>query len=111
MPTVKVFIRTTSNNKDANVRFRYSNGRNIQLFHKSEIFVNPTVFDEKKGCVKAKVVFDTKKRTQIDTAIVERTKLIRRLCDDVVTSDKTIFNSEWLELILKFINHICIDIQ
>jgi len=97
MPTVKVFIRTTSNNKDVNVRFRYSNGRNIQLFHKSEILINPTVFDEKKGCVKAKVVFDTKKRTQIDTAIVERAKLIRKLCDGVVTHDKTIFNSEWLE--------------
>ncbi|MDR0726053.1 MAG: integrase, partial [Prevotellaceae bacterium] len=66
MPTVKVFIRTTSGKKDVNVRFRYSDGRRIQLFHKSEILINPDVFDKKRECVKAKIVFDAEKRKKID---------------------------------------------
>jgi len=55
MATVKAFIRTTTKNKDVNVCFRLSDGRNIQLFHASEILVNPTDWDAKKETIKAKV--------------------------------------------------------
>ena len=77
MPTVKAFIRTTSNSKkDVNLRFRYSDGRDIQLFHKSEIIVNEAIFDAKRECIKAKVVFGSEKRKQIDKAISDRKDLI-----------------------------------
>ena len=96
MPTVKAFIRTTSNNKkDVNLRFRYLDGRNIQLFHKSEILIDSTVFDAKRECVKAKVVFDSEKRKQIDKDISDRKNLIKELCVGIV--DKNILTSEWLE--------------
>jgi len=96
MPTVKAFIRTTSNSKkDVNVRFRYLDGREVQLFHKSEILINPDVFDTKKECVKARVIFDSEKRKQIDIGISSRKDLIKKLCIGI--SDKTILTSEWLE--------------
>ena len=96
MPTVKAFIRTTSNNKkDVNLRFRYSDGRDIQLFHKSEILVNEAIFDEKRECVKAKKIFDAEKRKHIDKAISDRKELIKRLCIGI--TDKNILTSEWLE--------------
>ena len=97
MPTVKAFIRTTSNNKkDVNIRFRYSDGRDCQLFHKSEILINPAVFDVKKECVKAKVVLDTEKRKQIDKAISDRKELIKTLCIGI--TDKNVLTSEWLDI-------------
>lgn len=38
MTTVKAFIRTGKKDKEVNVRFRLSDGRNVQLFHKSDIW-------------------------------------------------------------------------
>lgn len=54
--TVKAFIRTGKKDKEANIRFRLSDGRNIQLFHKSELTVLPTLWDEKREQYKAKSV-------------------------------------------------------
>ncbi|MDR1340818.1 MAG: site-specific integrase [Prevotellaceae bacterium] len=94
MATVKAFIRTTAKGKDANIRFRYSDGRNIQLFHKSEIMVNPDTFDKKRECIKAKIVFNTGQRQKIDRLITERKDLIKNLC---IGADRNTLTSEWLE--------------
>ncbi|MDR2085809.1 MAG: site-specific integrase [Dysgonamonadaceae bacterium] len=94
MPTVKAFVRTTGK-RDVNIRFRYSDGRDVQLFHKSEIMINPAAFDEKRECVKAKVVFNSEKRKQIDKGINDRKELIKKLC---IGTDKTVLTSEWLEM-------------
>jgi integrase len=91
--TVKAFIRTAQK-KEANIRFRYSDGRDIQLFHKSEILVNPDSFDKKKECIKAKIVFDMEKRKRIDKSINDRKELIKKIC---IGADKSIMTSEWLE--------------
>ena len=49
MASVKAFIRTSAKKTEkVKVRFRLSDGRNVQLFHKSEIEVNPDHFDKKK---------------------------------------------------------------
>ena len=96
MPTVKAFIRTMSSKKDVHIRFRYSDGRNIQLFHKSEILIRPVAFDCRKECIKAKIVFDADKRRLIDKAISDRKDLIRKLCARI--ADKTALSSEWLEI-------------
>ena len=47
MTTVKAFIRTGKKDKEVNVRFRLSDGRSVQLFHKSEIMVSPILWDAK----------------------------------------------------------------
>ena len=54
MASVKAFIRTSTKDKNlVNVRFRLTDGRAIQLFHKSEIKVNPNDFDIKAEKTKA----------------------------------------------------------
>ena len=78
-----------------NIRFRYSDGRSVQIFHKSEILILPDAFDGKKDCVKAKIVFEGEKRRQIDKMISERKDLIKKLCVGVV--DTSTLTSEWLE--------------
>lgn len=51
MATVKAIVRSTKKNADINVRFRLSDGRNIQLFHISDIKVNVDVWDSKNDCI------------------------------------------------------------
>ena len=48
MTTVKAFIRTGKKDKEVNIRFRLSDGRDVQLFHKSELMVLPALWDTKK---------------------------------------------------------------
>ena len=56
MATVKAFIRSGKKDTFANIRFRLSDGRNIQLFHTSELLVKPSMWDEKKEQYKAKAI-------------------------------------------------------
>lgn len=90
MTTVKAFIRTGKKDKEANIRFRLSDGRNVQLFHKSELVVLPTLWDEKREQYKAKSVIKTEERIRLNTAIAERKKLLLSLYDSTpsITSDR-----------------------
>lgn len=91
MASVKAFIRTSAKKTDkVKVRFRLSDGRNIQLFHKSEIEVEPNSFDEKNEIIKAKIVYPKDKRTKFDNDVADRKKLIRELYDNTpgITSDE-----------------------
>lgn len=90
MTTVKAFIRTGKKDKEANIRFRLSDGRNVQLFHKSELMVLPTLWDEKREQYKAKSVIKTEERIRLNTAIAERKKLLLSLYDGTpsITSDQ-----------------------
>lgn len=49
MATIKALIRATKGKDTAFVRFRLSDGRNVQLFYKSTISVNVSLWDTKKG--------------------------------------------------------------
>ena len=73
MTTVKAFIRTGKKDKEVNVRFRLSDGRNVQLFHKSDIMVSPTLWDAKTEKYKAKSIIKLDIRTSFNTSI-ERTE-------------------------------------
>ncbi len=96
MATVTAFVRTTKKKADrANVRFRLRDGRDIQLFHKSEIEVNPTLWDDAKQEIKAKVVFDADERLKISTDVADRKNAILRLYN--AAADKGALTSEWLE--------------
>lgn len=76
MTTVRAFIRTGKKEKEANIRFRISDGRKVQLFHKSELTVLPMLWDEKREQYKAKSVIRTDERVRLNTAIAERKKLL-----------------------------------
>ena len=97
MATVTAFIRTTKKKADkVNIRFRLRDGRNIQLFHKSEIEVDPVVWDNKKQEIKAKVIFDADERENITTRIANRKSLIREIYNGTVAKDG--LTSEWLDV-------------
>lgn len=84
MASVKAFIRTSAKKAEkVNVRFRLSDGRNVQLFHKSEIEVEPNSFDKKKEVIKAGIVYQKDKRTKFDNDVADRKKLIRELYDRI----------------------------
>jgi hypothetical protein len=85
----------TSKRKDVNVRFRFSDGRNVQLYHKSEFLISPDDWDAKRECVKAKIVYNAKKRKSFDEGINRRKDLIREICAE--ENDKSELTSEWLE--------------
>jgi len=96
MATVKAFIRTSTKKDFVNVRFRLTDGRSIQLFHKSDIKVNPNDFDEKNEKIKARILFDAKQRKSFDKCIADRKDLITELY--IAEHDKNSLNSDWLEL-------------
>lgn len=94
MATVKAFIRTTSKN-EVNVRFRLSDGRNKQLFHKSEINVNPADFDNKTQIIKARIIYGDEKRENFTKDITDRKALILKLYN--AEANKDILTSQWLD--------------
>lgn len=79
MATVKAIVRSNRKNAEVNVRFRVSDGRDIQLFHSSDIKVKSDVWDRKNDCIKARVVFDTEKRNEINRAVIARKQLLSDL--------------------------------
>ncbi len=84
MSTIKAFIRVSQkrkNNIDVAVRFRLSDGRSVQLFYKSEIYVDPEVWDQKRECIKAKVLYSTADRNAFDNSISDMKKLMRAVYD------------------------------
>jgi len=95
MATVKAFIRSTTKNKKANIRFRLSDGRDIQLFHKSEFEIDPELWDNKKEAIKARVLFHQKERDSFNNSINERKDLILKVYGEETNKDS--LTSEWLE--------------
>ena len=96
MATIKAFVRTSTKEKDfVNVRFRLTDGRDIQLFYKSDILVNPNDFDNKAEKIKAKIIFDGKQRRDFDKSITDRKNLINDLVFNA--KDKSSLTSDWLE--------------
>lgn len=93
MATVSAYIRTSARRADkVNVRFRVSDGK-TQLYHKSNLEVDPKLWDSKKHEIKAKVIFDSLERTNFNNDVADRKKLIRSIYDN----DPTI-TSEILDL-------------
>jgi len=73
MATIQAFIRTSTKKADkVVVRFRLRDGRSIQLFHKSEIEVNPDIWDSDKQIIKARVVYDEVERVKFNKRISDR---------------------------------------
>lgn len=101
MATVKAFIRTSSQNRkktDVAVRFRLSAGVNIQLFHKSEIMVNPEYWDAKKECIKSKILYNRIARINFVNSILDRKELMLELFDKV--EDKSKITSKEFEILI-----------
>lgn len=87
MATVTAFIRISKKNTaQARIRFRLRDGRDIQLFHKSGIVVDPAVWDSKKQEIKAKVVYDADERLKINKAVSDRKNLLLEVYNELCLS-------------------------
>ena len=96
MATVTAFVRTTKKKTSmVNIRFRLRDGRGIQLFHKSNIEVNPSHWDNVRQEIKAKVIVDPEVRLRTNRQVAERKNLILEIYNSEDNKDRP--TSEWFE--------------
>ena len=100
MATVKAFIRTSTKKKEqsAVVRFRLSDGRTTQLYYKSDITVNPDYWDDKKECIKAKILFNRIERINFARSVADIKDLMLELYEGV--ENKTTITSNEFEILI-----------
>lgn len=98
MATVKAIVRSTKKDTEVNIRFRLSDGRNIQLYHTSDIRVNTDLWDSKNDCVKKRVVFDADKRKEIDSAVIFRKRIVLDVYEK--NKDQSQLTSEMFEQLI-----------
>jgi site-specific recombinase XerD len=97
MATVTAFIRVSKKKVEkAHVRFRLRDGRDLQLFHKSKFEINPDHWDKSKQEIKAKILYDTKKRAEFNQNVASRKKLILDIYNKY--PDKKNITSDILEI-------------
>lgn len=97
MASVTAFIRVSRKRIDrANVRFRLRDGRNIQLFHASELEINPSDWDVTRQEIKAKVLYDAEKRAAFNKAVADRKNMMLELYNAAPIKEG--LTSEWMEL-------------
>ena len=101
MASVKAFIRVSAkkkSEKNVAVRFRVSDGRNIQLFYKSDILVDPTNWDEKRECIKAKVMYSRIDRILFDESINNMKSILLSVYQEA--ENRELLTSDELELLV-----------
>jgi integrase len=102
MTAVKAFIRVSSNKKkiekEVAVRFRVSDGRRIQLFYKSDILVDPAVWDPKRESIKPKILFRPMERVLFDESVRRMKTTLETVYQEA--EDKDTLTSESLELLV-----------
>lgn len=97
MASVTAFIRVSRKRIDrANVRFRLRDGRNIQLFHASELEINPSDWDATRQEIKAKVLYDAEKRATFNKAVADRKSMMLEIYNAAAIKED--LTSDWLEL-------------
>lgn len=96
MASVTAFIRVSKKRIErANIRFRLRDGRSVQLFHASELEINPLYWDSAKQEIKAKVAYNPDERIAFNRAVADRKNMILEIYAQ--TDNKPIATSEWLE--------------
>lgn len=76
MATIKAMIRTKKKIGAANIRFRVSDGRGVQLWHVSDIVVDISLWDNSKERINTKKVCAPDYRRDIDSRVNERKQLV-----------------------------------
>lgn len=76
MATIKAIVRTTKKSGTANVRFRVSDGRGVQLWHVSEIEVDVNLWDNAKERINTLKVCAPRYRKEIDGRVNDRKQLV-----------------------------------
>jgi len=89
---VKFFIRTDKNDKEANIRVRFYNGRKFDLCALINKQINPVFWNNEKGCVRQRADFINSDKFQEDLDGLHG-HLINQFNNE---SDKTKINTDWL---------------
>lgn len=97
MATLKAFLRTTKKDGVANIRFRLSDGRKIQVFHKSEIAIPVSLWDNSRQEVKAKVAYNVSEKIRISKEITARKELLLDIYNNLTEEERTTLTSEKLD--------------
>ena len=72
MSTVTAFIRTSKNSdKPVRVRFRLTDGRDVQVFYSSDLYVNPSRWNPVTHSIKSRVAMDEKERYAFNKGVEE----------------------------------------
>lgn len=98
MATIKAIVRTTKKDGEAKIRFRLSDGRGVQLFHKSEISVDVNLWDAEKECIKAKKICPNEYRLRINKQVNDRKALVLAIYD---SNQRSIQDSNDLERVIE----------
>ncbi len=102
MATIKAFIRTSKKKKDSvYIRFRVSDGRSVQLFHTSDIEVNPGHWDEGRQGVKSRSIVSEEYRNKVNTSVSNRKNLLMAVYDEIKDDPNP---ERWSEAIDKRLN-------
>lgn len=89
---IKFFTRVTKQDNEANIRVRFSNGRQFDLSALTQKQIDPDNWNNEKGLVKQRAEFEGKKKFQKDL-----NKLRRHILDEFDdTPDQSKINTEWL---------------
>lgn len=102
MATIKAIIRTTKKSGTANIRFRVSDGRSVQLWHVSDIEVDVSLWDNSKERINTKKVCSTEYRRKIDSRVNERRQLVADVYE--ANKDSIASSSEFERLIYDTLN-------
>ncbi|MDD2495568.1 MAG: phage integrase SAM-like domain-containing protein [Tissierellia bacterium] len=102
MATVKSFIRTTKKKGLCNIRFRLTDGRNVQLFAKSNLSIPVECFNPDNEKIKAKIIYDNDKRKEFDSAILRQKEYI---IDAYNKANKAELPPDWLQITLDRLYH------
>ena len=96
MASVTAFIRVSRKRIDrANVRFRLRDGRGVQLFHASELEIDPTNWDATRQEIKAKVLYDAEKRAAFNKAVADRKNMMLEIYNAAPSTET--LTSDWLD--------------
>jgi len=105
MATVTAFIRVSKKDIDkAYIRFRLRDGRKLQLFHASNIEVNPANWDKKRQEIKAKIIINSDERLRVNKGVAS----LKTIISEIYNNSKDVENlsSEWLDIeVDKRLNH------
>lgn len=81
MATIKAYVRSLKS--EVNIYFRLSDGRDILIYHKSDIKVNGFNFDNKTEGIKTRIVFDPKERIRFNESINRRKTIILKAYNQI----------------------------
>ncbi len=95
MATVKAFIRvSTKKAETAAVRFRFYDGRKVEISYRSDLQVRPELWDPARQQIRPKALMDPAEKARINRRIGELKALIIDLYNNAPTG--TEYTSDWL---------------